>query len=290
MMLSLIFCIGLGYGSVISANPETAIEMPLISNDDVPLVAKFDTKNLNKAIKTYINKTMDKVVMEKFSELKLDILSKIKTEKYPRDCEDVRESNSGIYQIYPSDIRGFETYCDMKTAGGGWLVFQKRQDGSVDFFRNWTDYKNGFGDLTGEFWLGNSRIHEITTKDEYELYILMEDLEGEQRYARYKTFYIGDIQSKFTLDVGNFSGNAGDSLDTTYHKSQPFSTLDRDSSSNCVEKYKGGWWYNNCHRSNLNGLYLNGSHKSYANGIEWYHWKGYNYSLKKTQMMIRRRR
>ncbi|VDI59490.1 Hypothetical predicted protein, partial [Mytilus galloprovincialis] len=132
-------------------------------------------------------------------------------DKDPRDCEDVKESASGIYQINPSGIRGFDAYCDMNTAGGGWLVFQRRQDGSVDFFRNWTDYKNGFGDLTGEFWLGNSKIHEITTKNEYELYILMEDLEGEQRYARYKTFYIGDIQSKFTLEIGGYSGNAGDS-------------------------------------------------------------------------------
>ncbi|VDI59498.1 Hypothetical predicted protein [Mytilus galloprovincialis] len=178
----------------------------------------------------------------------------------------------------------------MTTEGGGWLVFQRRLDGSVDFFRNWTDYKNGFGDLTGEFWLGNLRIHEMTTKDEYELYILMEDFAGEKRYARYKTFSIEDIHSKFQIDVGGYIGNAGDSLDTTHHKSQPFSTLDRDSSSNCVDLYKGGWWYGNCHRSNLNGLYLNGPHKSYADGIEWYSWKGYNYSLKKTQMMIRRRR
>ncbi|XP_071150430.1 microfibril-associated glycoprotein 4-like [Mytilus edulis] len=213
-------------------------------------------------------------------------------EQYPRDCEDFieNESKSGIYQIYPSDTRGFETYCDMETEGGGWLVFQKRQDGSVNFFRNWTDYKNGFGDVTGEFWLGNVKIHEITTIDEYELYILMEDLEGEQRYARYKTFYIGDIQSKFALEIGGYSGNAGNSLDTTNHKSQPFSTLDRDSSSNCPKLFKGGWWYGNCHHSNLNGLYLNGPHKSYADGIEWYHWKGHYYSLKKTQMMIRRRR
>ncbi|XP_063411830.1 fibrinogen C domain-containing protein 1-like [Mytilus trossulus] len=289
-MLLLILCIGLGYGSFIPENPDTEVEMPLISNDDVPLVAKFDTKNLNKAIKTYIYKTMEKTVMEKISELKLDILSKIKTENYPRDCEDVRESKSGIYKIYPSDIRGFETYCDMTTAGGGWLIFQKRQDRSVDFFRNWTDYKNGFGDLTGEFWLGNSRIHEMTTKDEYELYILMEDFAGETRYARYKTFYVGDVQSKFTLNIGNYSGNAGNSLGTAQHNRQPFSTLDRDSSANCAKTHFGGWWYKNCHHSNLNGLYLNGSHKSYADGIEWYHWKGYNYSLKKTQMMIRRRR
>lgn len=290
MLLSLLFFIGLGYDSLIHGSPETAVEMPLIDNADVPLVARLDTKNLNKAIQTYINKTMARAVIEKFSELKLDMLSKIMTDKYPRDCEDVSESKSGIYRIYPSDIRGFEAYCDMNTEEGGWLVFQRRQDGSVDFFRNWTDYKNGFGDLTGEFWLGNSKIHEITTKDEYELYILMEDLEGEQRYARYKTFFVGDIQSKFALQVGGYSGNAGNSLDTTAHNGQPFSTLDRDSSSDCPKRFKGAWWYKNCHHSNLNGLYLNGSHKSFADGIDWHHWKGYNYSLKKTQMMLRRRR
>ena len=50
----------------------------------------------------------------------------------------------------------------MDTDSGGWVVFQRRMDGTVDFYRNWTDYVKGFGDLSGEFWLGLSKIHRLT--------------------------------------------------------------------------------------------------------------------------------
>ncbi len=80
----------------------------------------------------------------------------------------------------------------------------------------------------------------------------------------------------------------GDSL--RYHNGQRFSTKDRDQDTyedSCSVIYEGAWWYDHCHRSNLNGKYLAGNQSSYANGINWKHWKGFYYSLKRTEMKIR---
>jgi len=81
----------------------------------------------------------------------------------------------------------------------------------------------------------------------------------------------------------------GDSLD--HQNTGKFSTPDQDndvSPSDCAELSKGGWWYRYCHTSNLNGLYYNGDYTaSYDNGVVWYHWKGWWYSLKFTEMKIR---
>ena len=85
-----------------------------------------------------------------------------------------------------------------------------------------------------------------------------------------------------------FSGNSGDSL--AFHRGMPFTTKDQDSDSedgNCAITFKGAWWYKDCHHSNLNGLYLRGNHSSEADGVNWIHWKGYFYSLMRTEMKIR---
>ena len=71
----------------------------------------------------------------------------------------------------------------------------------------------------------------------------------------------------------------------------PFTTKDQDNDNrgnrNCAIRFKGAWWYANCHNSNLNGLYHRGNHSSHADGVNWQHWKGYHYSLKRTEMKIR---
>lgn len=72
------------------------------------------------------------------------------------------------------------------------------------------------------------------------------------------------------------------------HNNMQFSTKNRNK-IDCATTYKGAWWYNSCHQSNLNGLYLNGSHSSFADGIEWYQWKGVFYSMKTSTMIVRRK-
>ena len=94
----------------------------------------------------------------------------------------------------------------METDGGGWTVFQRRQDGSVDFYRYWTDYENGFGDLTGEFWLGLSKIHRLTKEGSNTLKVDLGDFEKNIAHANYSTFNVSDGNTEYTLTVGGHSG------------------------------------------------------------------------------------
>lgn len=210
----------------------------------------------------------------------------------PRDCFDILTSGvtgSGQYTVYPGGLRrGIPVICDMTTDGGGWLVFQQRKDGTVDFTRDWSAYQFGFGEKDGEFWLGNEALHLITSQASYELRVELEDYEDERRHAVYRLFHVGSRDTAFRLSVGGYSGDAGDSLSS--HNGAMFSTIDRDndmSEGSCATAYKSGWWYTNCLDACLNGRYLAGPHESIADGINWVTWKGLNYSLKISRMMLR---
>ena len=146
----------------------------------------------------------------------------------------------------------------METDGGGWTVFQRRQDGSVDFFRNWADYDTGFGSTAGEFWLGLSKVHRLTEAGvSNTLRFDLEDAQGNTAYAEYSTFNIGDNSTEYTLTVAGYSGTAGDSLSRHDHNGQKFSTKDNqnDIEKYCVGAHQGAWWYNHCTATNLNGIY-----------------------------------
>ena len=175
-----------------------------------------------------------------------------------------------------------QVYCDQLTDGGGWIVFQRRQDGTVDFYRDWAEYKQGFGSLDGEFWLGNEKLHRLLSSSKrFELRVDLGDFEGNLAYAKYNSFKIGPESDVYRLEVSGYSGNAGTSLE--YHNGQPFITKDRDRYK-CSTRFKGGWWYGSCGYANLNGLY--NSTKTNARVI-WLHWKGRHYSLRFVEMKFR---
>ena len=183
----------------------------------------------------------------------------------------------------------FQVYCDQETDGGGWIVFQRREDGTEEFYRDWKDYKLGFGNLIGEFWLGLEYIHILTAGSGYELRIDLQDFDNNKTHAKYQNFSVGPKTGNYVLTATGYSGDAGDAM-TERHNGSPFSTKDRDNdaySTSCAQRFKGGWWYESCHRANLNGLYHYGTHTSYADGVNWFQWKGYYYSLKFTEMKFR---
>ncbi|KAL9974186.1 hypothetical protein ACROYT_G011197 [Oculina patagonica] len=164
-----------------------------------------------------------------------------------KNCAEIYKSGErkdGVYTIQPDNLPAFDVFCDQTTAGGGWTVFQKRLDGSENFYLFWNDYKQGFGNLSGEFWLGNDKIHRLTSGGNERLHVDLEDFEGNITYAEYSTFSV--------------MGTAGDSLAS--HDGQMFSTQDQDNdsldSTHCAISYKGAWWFKACRNSNLNGIYL----------------------------------
>ncbi|XP_076019933.1 angiopoietin-related protein 2a [Genypterus blacodes] len=211
-----------------------------------------------------------------------------------RDCLQAMEdgqTNSGMFLIKPDDSnRLMQVWCDQRHDPGGWTVIQRRQDGAVNFFRNWDTYKQGFGNIDGEYWLGLENIYWLTNQGTYKLLVTLEDWSGRKTYADYASFRVESEANFYTLRVGQYHGNAGDSL--TWHNGKKFTTLDRDHdvyTGNCAHYQKGGWWYNACAHSNLNGVWYRGGHyrSRYQDGVYWAEFRGGAYSLKKVTMMIR---
>ncbi|XP_036094232.1 tenascin-X isoform X3 [Rousettus aegyptiacus] len=210
---------------------------------------------------------------------------------FPRDCGEEMQNGAGHSRTTTIFLNGnrerpLNVFCDMETDGGGWLVFQRRMDGHTDFWRDWEDYAHGFGNISGEFWLGNEALHSLTKTGDYSMRV---DLRAgdEAVFAQYDSFRVDSAADYYRLHLEGYHGTAGDSM--SYHSGSVFSARDRDPNNlliSCAVSYRGAWWYRNCHYANLNGLY--GSTVDHQ-GVSWYHWKGFEFSVPFTEMKLRPR-
>ena len=170
-----------------------------------------------------------------------------------------------------------EGYCVGTTAGGGWLVVQRRQDGSVEFNRGWVDYEDGFGSLTGEFWYGLTPLHCLTNQGQWEMRIDFTFTNGTKSYLSYSSFSVGPASSNYQLSISGYNGIAPNDPITGSHSQNglPFTTKDNDNDKwdkNCAKDHTGnvgGWWYNACSFIHVNHeiksdrrIYLSGSWNS----------------------------
>ncbi|XP_076451388.1 microfibril-associated glycoprotein 4-like [Babylonia areolata] len=217
-------------------------------------------------------------------------------------CQKIRPWTQGVKQIW-SQSKAREVYCD-----GQWTVIQRRMSGQVDFYRDWSDYVNGFGNASDEYWLGLAAVRQITASGRWQLRVDLENWKNQTAKAIYNGFKVLSKSQQYALKLRKFiSGSAGDSLFAT-HLEMKFSTKDRDNdrfgAGSCAQMYRGGWWFNECFLSNLNGVYYynsssnsssnssnsssnSGSSSSLMDGVSWKTWMGFGYSLKKTVMKIR---
>ncbi|XP_071836575.1 uncharacterized protein [Apostichopus japonicus] len=232
------------------------------------------------------------------------------------DCQDVYDAGhrqDGVYTIMPTGWPDppFNVHCKMEN-GGGWTVFQRRTDDSVDFYRNWDAYKNGFGN-DRNLWLGNEKLYYLTNQRNYKLRFDITTSSGSAKYAEYPEFQIESESNKYRMNkLGSHSGSTGNYL--YYSRGKQFSTYEQDNDAcghfHCAEKHRSGWWhvnysyyckscyyrssycyyfqYNgNCHSyctyDNLNGDYNGGN----GENIITYDYYSYYCNVRSVEMKIR---
>jgi len=162
------------------------------------------------------------------------------------------------------------------------LLIQQNVNGSDFFNRSWAEFKVGFNDSRGNYWLGNDLLSQLTLSRRYKLRF---DLQARDNhtwyYVEYSLFLVYGESRNYELLVSGYSGNAGDVF--RHHSGAMFTTYDRDndpwkssiSNDNCAVLEGGGFWYSRC-----GGCLVN------ARSVSWYLLPTGAHHLQSTRMWL----
>ncbi|XP_064084364.1 angiopoietin-4-like [Macrobrachium nipponense] len=229
----------------------------------------------------------------------------------PVDCTEVMQRGnwtSGSYMIQPRGLQQpIKVWCDHTTNGGGWTIMLARmeQETQENFDRNWTEYKNGFGEVTGEHWIGLDAMHSMIKGRNHELRVNITDWSDNEAWAEWKEFSVAGEEHFYRLKVNRYASGsqAGDAL--KWHNTMKFSTPDRDNDAimghNCAKKNHGGWWYRGyrgCYQAHPTGRFqrnpsppprtpANSRNFDLGPVLVWQNWRGEDYYPKALFLMFR---
>ncbi|XP_017945505.2 fibrinogen-like protein 1-like protein [Xenopus tropicalis] len=184
-----------------------------------------------------------------------------------KDCRgaflNLRRQN-GLYVIHPKNSPPMAVYCDVSEQGQGWTVLQRNTLQKTLFEDpTWGTYKEGFGNLMADHWLGNEMIYLLTRQNTFTVRFSVVDAQHKEHHADYSSFRVDSEANNYPLRLGDYSGGAGDALtamnETGMHDNMMFSTKDRDNDrwrNNCAEEKRGGWWFDSCGSALLNSDHI----------------------------------
>ena len=161
------------------------------------------------------------------------------------------------------------------------VLIQQNVNGSDFFNRSWAEFKVGFNDTRGNYWLGNDLLSQLTQNDSYKLRFDLQLRNGTWLYAEYSSFAVFSEAYNYKLLVSGYSGNAGDAL--SWHNNMMFTTYDRDNdlwSSNCALVNGGGFWYNECSWCAVNVV------RGRGDDFKWHSSQIGHLNLKSTRMWL----
>ena len=195
----------------------------------------------------------------------------------PKDCLDlqcyrVSKGKDGPHTVYPGTVKlsKVQVSCDQTAQSGGWTVYMRRHDGTVNFTsRTWAEYKNGFGQHGGdtELWLGNEIVHQMTIdyrRQDYALRVEVRAFNGTSCGLNASQFFIKSEVRKYSIRFNRWKGEEhciSPSRNLLLVDNDQFQTYDHNSNKKCLSKYHGGWWYSR-RNPTCTEVYLTGKYYS----------------------------